>query len=454
MGEAKKSRQDIVQEVRKNPTQKVKLAIVDIDGILRGKVVHLDKFESVLEGGFGFCDVIFGWDAADNCYTKGSYTGSHTGFPDAPARVDIATYRNVPWDRGLPFFLADFDGGPAANLCPRTLLKRVRKKAYDMGFCPLFAQEYEWFNFKENPDDLHNKEFLSPRPLTPGMFGYSLLRAASNREYFNDLFDSLRHFGIPLEGLHTETGPGVYEGAILYDEILEAADRSALFKGAVKEVAQSHGIVPSFMAKWNDQLPGCSGHLHQSLFDVERKRNLFYDPNAKDKISQTMKHYMAGLLEGLPVVLPLLAPTVNSYKRYVDGLWAPTTSTWGIDNRTTSIRALPLGEKSTRIEFRVPGSDINPYLAMAASLACGLYGIENKLELGPPVVGDGYDSSHKRTFAKNLKEATQAMKASPLPAQLFGEQFCQHFIETREWEWEQFEGAITNWEMKRYFEII
>jgi glutamine synthetase len=450
------TKEEILAQIKSCPSPKVKLAICDIDGIMRGKVIHRDKFLSVLDSGFGFCDVVFGWDAADVAYDNARFTGWHTGYPDAQAVIDLQTFRTVPWDQDIPFFLADFRtvDGQDHGVCPRTLLKKVIAKAHLVGLQPFFSQEFEWFNFKETPQSLADKAHQQPNPITPGMFGYSLLRATLNTQFFNDLFDLLDRFGVPLEGLHTETGPGVFEAAILYSDILEAADRAALFKTAVKEIAYKHGIMASFMAKWHQQLPGCSGHVHQSLWD-DKGHNLFYDPIAPDKISKIMKQYMAGQLYCLPHILPMVAPTINSYKRLVEGAWAPTTLTWGIDNRTTALRALPGSPKSTRLETRVVGSDVNPYLAMAACLAAGLYGVMNDMELKQlPTPGNGYQDLSGGRLPGSLQEATRAMKQSALARELFGDEFVDHFVSTREWETRQFAAAVTDWEIKRYFEII
>ncbi len=441
--------------VKKYPAEKVKLAVTDIDGILRGKVIHRDKFLSVLEKGFGFCDVVFGWDAGDVAYDNTAYTGWHTGYPDANARIDVNTFRKVPWDNDIPFFLADFadENGKPSHVCPRNLLKKIREQAIKEGFVPIFSQEFEWFNFTETADSWAAKNYIKPTPLTPGMFGYSILRSSLKTEFFNALFDDLKKFDVPIEGIHTETGPGVYEAAILYGDVLEAADRAVLFKSGVKEIGYRHNVMPSFMAKWNVDLPGCSGHVHQSLWDA--KKNLFYDAKDKHHMSELMKSYVAGQLYCLPHLLPLYAPTINSYKRLVEGAWAPTTLTWGMDNRTTALRILTGGEKSARLETRVVGSDVNPYLAMAGCLASGLYGIKKKLKLTQPnTVGNGYRDLKFGVLPSNLWEATQAMKSSDLAKELLGDKFVEHFTQTREWEWRQFSKAVTDWEMKRYFEII
>ncbi|MCP4437653.1 MAG: glutamine synthetase [Aureispira sp.] len=448
---------EIIQELKESNHTKVKVAIVDIDGVLRGKFMSKEKFLSAIESNFGFCNVVFGWDAADVAYDNTKMSGWHTGYPDVNARIDANTYRSIPWENKTPFFLGDFSqkNGNDLAACPRSLLKKVIAEAKELGYAPVFSQEFEWFNFRETPETLEEKNFQNLKPLTPGMFGYSILRASENSAFFHDLFDLLGEFNIPIEGLHTETGPGVYEAAIAYGDILDAADKAALFKTAVKEIGYKHGIIASFMAKQNMELPGCSGHVHQSLWDVDKKKNLFFDNAKEDNISELMQSYIAGQLHCLPYVLPMYAPTINSYKRLVEGAWAPTTITWGLDNRTTALRALPLGEKSARLETRVVGSDVNPYLAMAACLASGLYGIKKGLKLDvPKTLGNGYEDLRNGLLPTNLIEASNNMKNSDLAKELFGDDFVDHFTRTREWEWRQFASHVTDWETKRYFEII
>lgn len=444
----------LLEKLSEKGATKVKVAITDIDGILRGKVVHFEKFASIVKSGFGFCDVVFGWDSGDAAYDNARVTGWHSGYPDATAVIDPATFREVPWDENIPFFLADFDTGTHCQaICPRTLLKSVISRINDAGYTALCSQEFEWFNFVDNSSDLHKDGFQGTIPMSNGMFGYSVLRASQHGAFFHDLFDMLGAFGVPLEGLHTETGPGVYEAAIMYSEPLEAADRAVLFKSGVKEIGYQHGVLPTFMAKFHESLPGCSGHVHQSLWTADKKTNLFYD--AENKISKVMESYIAGQLYCMPYILPMYAPTVNSYKRLVEGAWAPTTLTWGIDNRTTALRALPGSNKSSRLETRVVGSDSNPYLAIAACLASGFYGVRNNLRLDIAATqGNGYEDKQNGLLPTNLWEATQAMKNADVAKELFGEKFVEHFTGTREWEWRQFGKAVTDWERKRYMEII
>jgi glutamine synthetase len=446
----------VLRVLRESPADYVKVAITDVDGVLRGKYLDKSKFLASVDGGFGFCDVVFGWDSADECYDNATYTGWQSGYPDGQVRIDLGTHRRIPWEDDRDFFLGDYVGSsPDAVVCPRLVLQSVIERAAAMGYAGMFALEFEFFNFRESPTSLHEKGFRDLEPLTPGMFGYSVLRQSQNQPYFDALLRELRDFDVPLEGLHTETGPGVFEAAVVYTDALAAADRAQLFKSGAKEIAGRFGILPSFMARWNTDLPGCSGHTHQSLWDVDSERNVFADLHDPDGMSPIFRSYLAGILALLPELTALFAPTVNSYKRLVDGFWAPTTPTWGVDNRTVAARVIPGGERSTRLELRVPGSDVNPYLAVAASFAAGLYGIEHGLELTQPAsIGSGYADDSVERLPRNLQVATQRLADSKLLPELLGEAFVTHFVETREWEWRQFQDAVTDWELRRYLEII
>ncbi|HEY0706290.1 MAG TPA: glutamine synthetase family protein [Polyangia bacterium] len=461
MRRAKLLQAEVLERVERSGSTKVKVAVTDIDGILRGKYLHKEKFLSIVQSGFGFCNVVLGWDAGDVCYDNTRYTGWHSGYPDVAVKLDLGTYRQVPWDGGVPFLLGDFwkdDKTPLA-ICPRQVLRRVVQRCHDAGFAPATSLEYEWFNFRETAQTMADKGHIKPAPLTPGMFGYSIIRMNQNRPFLNALFDEMAAFDVPIEGLHTETGPGVFEAAILYSDPVEAADRAVLFKTGAKEIGHRFGIMPTFMAKWNAELPGCSGHIHQSLWEkkpgMEESKNLFSDERDPHGMSDVFRSYLAGQMALLPELLPLYAPTVNSYKRLVEGAWAPTRVNWGIDNRTTALRVIAGSAKSTRVETRVNGSDSNPYLALAAALASGLYGVEKKLELPVgPVTGSGYDDQKAEVLPRNLEEATLRLERSERARALLGDDFVEHFVASRKWEWRQFSKAVTDWEMARYFEII
>ncbi len=448
------SNEEILKYVSNHPSGRVKVAAADIDGVLRGKYISVEKFLSGINGHLGFCDVVFGWDMNDQAYDNTTYTGWHSGYPDAKVKLILNSFRKIPWENGLPFFLGEFvdSAGEPLSICPRQLMQKVIAQAADAGYEAKGSQEFEWFNFLETPQSFAEKEGRHLTPLTPGMFGYSILRGSARNDYFSALFDQLKEFNIPLEGLHTETGPGVYEAAIAYSGFLSAADNAILFKTAVKEIAYKHGILATFMAKISENLPGCSGHVHQSLW--KDNTNVFHDPSRPYQMSEMMEYYMAGQLYCLPFILPMVAPTINSYKRLVEGAWAPTTVTWGVDNRTTALRAITGGSKSCRLETRVVGSDTNPYLALSACLASGIYGIKNKLKLQEVTTGNGYRDERNGRFPKSLDDANAAMKNSPVAKELFGESFVNHLTQTRDWEVRQFAKVVTDWETKRYFEII
>jgi len=456
----------VLDELEAAPVDYVKVAVVDVDGVLRGKYLDKAKFLSASRSGFGFCNVVFGWDSGDQCYDNTAYTGWQSGYPDAEVRIDLSTYRRIPWEDGRPFFLGEFVGpGSAAaggdervplDVCPRQLLRRVIDRASALGYEAQVGMEFEWFNFSETPHSVRDKDYRDLTPLSPGMFGYSILRSSQGQPFFDAMLTELRAFDVPLEGLHTETGPGVLEAAILYSDALAAADRAVLFKASVKEIAHRFGILPTFMARWSTDLPGCSGHAHQSLRTVAGGTNAFYDESDPRRMSDVFRSYLAGQLALLPEILALLAPTVNSYKRLVDGFWAPTTPNWGVDNRTVACRVIPGSAASTRLETRVPGSDVNPYLAVAACVGAGLWGIEVGLELDTPeTIGNGYAGTDGvERLPRTLQEATARLAGSTAARDLFGDGFVDHYVATREWEWRQSTEAVTDWERSRYFEII
>lgn len=451
--------QEIKQIFRKHAIDKIKVGGFDIDGILRGKYISLEKFFSAAERGLGFCDVIFGWDSSDALYDKPAVTGWQTGFPDATAHVDLSTFRLLPWEPKTAFFLLDFcgkDGKPLA-VSPRHVLRRVVDSAESMGYSPRASIEYEYFLFREDALSARAKHYRDLASFSPGMFGYSVLRASVHSDLSHEIVDAARAMNIEIEGHHTETGPGVYETAIRVDRALEAADHAALFKLAAKVTAQKRGLMATFMAKWNARLPGASGHIHQSLMDRQSKKNLFYGEGRRQSVSglsPLMEHYMAGQLALMPEFAVMFLPTINSYKRTAPGTlsWAPANVTWGIDNRTTALRAILSGPKTTRVEHRLPGADANPHLSLAASLASGLHGIDRKLKL-PPAAGNAY-ATDAAPLPRTLKATTQIFRESAAARDWFGEEFVNFFAMTREWESSQFERAVTDWEMERYFESI
>jgi glutamine synthetase len=434
----------------------VKIGLHDVDGVMRGKYVSREKFFSILDNGLAFCDVVLGWDSNDQLYeTRGvTFTGWHTGYPDAPVRVLPSTCREIPFEDSTLLFLCEFDG-EAAKLCPRRLLHRTLARADSLGVDAFAAFEYEFFLFAETPDSIREKGFRNLQPITPGFFGYSVLRNSVHADLYHSLLALAKAMDFPIEGLHTETGPGVLEAAIAVDGAANAADKAALFKTFTKVWAQRQGMMATFMAKWSNDYPGQSGHIHISLKNKDGK-SAFYDPSGEHNMSEVQRHFLAGQQRLMPELLAMLAQTVNAYSRLVPGFWAPTDSTWGTENRTTALRVIPGSEKSQRVEFRLGSADANPYLALAAALGSGLYGIEHKLEPLQQVYGNAYEQQHPPELAlpSSLDLAAVALRNSAVARELFGDEFVEHYAASREWECQEFRRHVSDWELERYFEII
>lgn len=432
----------------------VRVGVFDNDGILRGKYIDRPKFFSALDKGMGFCDVVLGWDSNDAQYDNITFTGWHTAFPDAAVRLLPETCRALPFEGNMLLFLGEFTGH-AESVCPRATLRRVLERAAAMGYGASAAAEYEFFVFNETPASVREKGYRDLQNLTPGMFGYSVLRSSVHAELYQALLQLAEDMRMPIEGLHTETGPGVIEAALHYTEALEAADRAALFKTFVKVLAQRRGLMATFMAKWSQHLPGQSGHLHVSLARKDGS-SAFYDEARPHTMSPEMRWFVGGQQALMPELLAMVAATVNSYTRLVPGFWAPTSATWGVENRTCALRVIQGGPKAQRVEYRIAAADINPYLALAVAIGSGLWGIEHRIEPDEPISGNAYDRKlpARRQLPRTLSEAAERLAHSKAAQALFGAPFVEHFAATRQWEEREFRRAVTDWELGRYFEII
>ncbi len=431
-----------------------KIGVFDMDGIFRGKYLAPDKLRSALEKGFGFCDVVLGWDSNDQLYDNVSFTGWHTAYPDAEARLLPETLRTLPFEGGMPLILGEF-AGRAEAICPRGILRRVLDRAAAMGWKVKAACEFEFFVFHETPQSVRDKGYRGLKPITPGNFGYSMLRSGVHSDFYEELWSTCQEMRIEIEGLHTETGPGVIEAAIGVDDALEAADKAALFKTIVKILAQRRGWMATFMAKWSRDWPGQSGHLHSSLIDGKSGDSIFYDAEGAHHMSDRMRWYVGGQQALMPELLAMVAPTVNSYTRLIPGFWAPTAATWGYENRTCALRVIGGSAKSQRVEYRIAAADINPYIALAAAIGSGLWGIEHQIEPDAPIPGNAYEQeSPERSLPSSLWDAAQRLRGSEAARALFGSEFVDHYAATREWEEREARKAVTDWQLARYFEII
>ena len=459
-----KSAEEIKKFLDSSKTRYVKVAITDIDGVLRGKYMHVDKFIKASKKGFGFCDVIFGWDSNDELYELNNeskdnlFTGWHSGFPDVLTNIIPNSGRINPFEEDVPFFLTELAEG---QVCPRGVLNNLLKIMEDEGMRSKSAFEYEFFLFNETPHSIREKNFSNLSNFTPGMYGYSILRNSVHSDLYNKLLNLCSDMDMQLEGLHTETGPGVIEAAIMVDDSINAADKATLFKTFSKIMFQRNDLMANFMAKWSEEYPGQSGHIHVSLQDLEGK-SLF--ASNKTELPKTLNYFIGGLQKYMREFSVMIAPTVNSYKRLCPGAWAPINMTWGIENRTTAFRAIKGDSSSQRIENRLPGADSNPYLALAATLGAGFLGIKEKIDPTAETIGGAYDLKVDREYRvpANLGEAADLFKNSESAKDLFGKDFVNHFANTRIWEYREFQknksffdsSAISSWELERYFEII
>lgn len=446
---------EIVKSVAERRPSCAKVGVFDIDGIFRGKYIAADKLGSALEKGFGFCDVVLGWDSSDQLLDNLRFTGWHTAYPDAEARLLPETLRAMPFESGMPLILGEFSGRAEA-VCPRGVLRRILDRAATMGCRVKASAEFEFFVFEETPQSVRDKGYRNLKPITPGYFGYSMLRSGVHSDFYQELWSTCEEMRIELEGLHTETGPGVIEAAIRVDDALEAADKAALFKTVAKILAQRRGWMATFMAKWSGDWPGQSGHLHMSLLDAKSGEPIFYEEGAKHGMSDRLRWFVGGQQALMPELLAMLAPTVNAYTRLIPGYWAPTAATWGYENRTCALRVIGGSASSQRVECRICAADINPYIALAAAIGAALWGIEHRIEPDEEIQGNAYtvETAPERALPSTLWEAAQRLRGSIAARELFGSEFVDHYAATREWEEREARKAITDWQLARYFEII
>jgi glutamine synthetase len=457
---------DVKRLIDEDKIEFVKIGSPDIEGVYRGKRVASSFFRNSSSDGFGQCDVLFGWDIAENVLPNLKVSNWERGFADIVMKPDLSTLALVPWEEHVASCICDLwtEHGDPVAVSPRYILGQVVERARQMGYEAVAAAELEFRFFRETQMSLREKDF-GPHltPLNPGMNCYAISQASADDHLLGRIARMMRDYGVEIEGYNREHGPGMYEMNIRYANAVTAADRTMLFKTGVKEICHQLGFTATFMAKWNDQEDGSSGHSHMSLWDRDGERNLFWDEDAEEHMSPTMRYFLAGVLDKLPEFMVMYAPTINSYKRYIEGTWAPLNTTWGMDNRTCSVRVINNGRRSIRIENRVPGADANFYLVFAATLASGLYGIERKLELPPRLDGNAYDAAtiaraleegHIKALARNLTTSTNLFEKSELAKEYFGEDFVDHLVATRRWEVKEYEKAVTNWDRRRYLELI
>jgi glutamine synthetase len=434
-----------------------KIGAVDLDGLWRGKRIATPYFlEGVSVKGTNICNILFGWDMQDQLIEGLGYTGWQTGYPDITLMPDLSTLTVVPWEPGTASVICDIkqlDGSPLM-LSPRALLKRLVDQAAAAGYEPMCGYEFEFYLLRGTPDEVAAAEYRNLVPFTRGSHTYSVYRDTASEYLIGEIRRQLADYGIYIEASNSEHGPGQFEVNMRFCHALDAADHAMLLKHSVKELAARHGCTASFIAKLSPQWAGSSGHMHQSLRSGDGTP-AFANPEDPTRLSSVGESYLAGILDLAKDFTALYLPTVNSYKRTEGGSWAGSSATWGMDNRTVAVRAIPGSGGSARIENRIAGADANPYLVIAANLAAGLHGLSKGLVPPAAIAGNAYEQADRSTALPNtLESAVNTLDASTTARTLLGDSFVDHFVATRRWELKQFREAVTDWEIARYLEHI
>jgi glutamine synthetase len=441
-------------EVAAGRIDTVVVAMTDMVGQLIGKRFQAEYFLDSAHEETHACNYLLANDIDMEPVPGFAAASWNQGYGDFALRPDLATLRRVPWLQGTALVLADVldhHHNPVPH-SPRAMLKRqlARLEAAKMrAFC---ASELEFYLFDESYEAIHAKRYHDPKTAGSYIEDYHIFQTTKEEPVMRAIRTGLQAAGIPVENSKGEWGPGQEEINVRYADALDMADRHAILKNAIKEIAHAQGKAVTFMAKWRYDLAGSSSHIHQSLWDLDGKKPLFADPKGEHGMSELMRHYLAGQLAYAHDITFFLAPFINSYKRFQVGTFAPTRAIWSVDNRTAGFRLCGGGSKAIRVECRVGGADLNPYLAFAALLAAGLAGIEQKLALEPAFVGDAYHGKRLRDIPKTLREAIESLRKSKMLRAALGDEVVDHYVHAAEWEQLEYDRRVTDWELKRGFE--
>lgn len=427
---------------------------VDMQGRLMGKRLHAQYF---LESGteeVHSCNYLLATDL--EMYTVEGYasTSWSSGYGDYTMKPVLSTLRRVPWLERTAMVICDvFDhhGHDEVPHSPRSMLKSQIQRLETMGLKALAATELECFLFRQSYEEAHGAGYRDLTPISPYNEDYHIFQTTKEENVMQAIRNGLYGAGVPIEGTKGEADAGQEEINVKYSDALDTADNHAITKNAAKEIAWANGRALTFLAKWSHDYAGNSSHVHQSLWTLDGQ-SAFFDADGQYGMSKTMKCYLAGLLHHAAEISCFLAPYINSYKRFAKGTFAPTKAIWSRDNRTAGFRLCGDGTKAVRIECRIGGSDLNPHLALAAQLAAGISGIENEMELEPEFAGDAYEAENARGIATNLRDAKEALKGSDMLRRAFGDQVVDHYVRAAEWEIEEHERKVTDWEVARGFE--
>ncbi len=442
------------KQVADGTVDTVLACLIDMQGRLMGKRFHARHFVDSAWEETHCCNYLLATDlemATPDGYVATSWEG---GYGDYVMRPDLDTLRPVPWLEGTVLVLCDVldhhHHEPVPH-SPRAMLRKQVDRLAALGFTANMATELEFFLFEQGFDALRKSGYAALEPISGYNEDYHILQTTKEEGVMRRVRNTLYDAGIPVENTKGEAEAGQEELNIRYGAPMDCADFHTIAKHAVKEIAWQEGRAASFLAKWHHDRVGSSSHVHQSLAKADRS-SAFYDPKGEYGMSATMRSYCAGLLRHAAESTYFFAPYINSYKRFAKGTFAPTTITWSVDNRTAAFRLCGEGTKAVRMECRVGGSDLNPYLALAAQLAAGINGIEDGLELPPPLSGDAYKVDEVAKIPTTLRDAAEALRGSEMLRAAFGEGVVDHYVRAAEVELEDFDRVVTDYEVKRGFE--
>lgn len=432
------------------------VAFADHLGRLVGKRVTASYFfDHMTDDGMHACDYLLSVDMEMNPQAGFEMTSWASGYGDFHATLDESTLRLTPWLEGTALVLADLDweGKKPVSQSPRAILKAQVERARAAGFTAMMASELEFYLFNEPVADFARRNFMQGKPSSDYIIDYHILHTTRDESVIREIRNQMNAARVPVEFSKGEWGRGQQEINLAYAEAVEMADRHVIYKNGVKEIAGQKGCCVTFMAKPDATEAGSSCHIHTSLFDAKTgKQNLFWN-KAKDEPSPLFRQFLGGMMRYVPEFFLFFASTINAYKRYQVGSFAPTRIAWSHDNRTTGFRIIGHGS-GYRIENRMPGADANPYLAFAATIAAGLAGIEEKLDCGQPFKGNAYEATSLRSVPSSLKDAAETLEKSKRAKSAFGEEVVGHYVRLAKLEQQAFDNAVTDWERRRYFDRI
>ncbi|MGJ8584741.1 MAG: glutamine synthetase family protein [Marinosulfonomonas sp.] len=445
--------EDLKAQVADGSVDTVLACLVDMQGRLMGKRFHAVNFVETSYKETHCCNYLLATDlemATPDGYASSSWQG---GYGDYIMQPDLTTLRPVPWLEGTVMVICDVldhhTHEPVPH-SPRAVLKKQIARLDALGLTAMMATELEFFLFDQTLDEITKAGFRDLKPISNYNEDYHILQTTKEESVMRPLRNHLFAAGLPIENTKGEAEAGQEELNIRYSAALDCADHHTIAKHAVKEIAWQQRHAATFLPKWHHDKVGSSSHVHQSLW--KDGTPVFVDENAELGMSDTMRHYMAGLIKYAPDYTWFLAPYVNSYKRFAKGTFAPTKTVWSVDNRTAGFRLCGEGTKGIRVECRIGGSDLNPYLAQAAMLAAGIKGIEEKLELAPPSTGDVYEDAKAGDIPQSLRASTDTLRNSKMLREAMGDYVVDHYTRAAEWEQEEFDRVVTDWEIARGFE--